>query len=336
MKRRCLAALAMAVALMVGVNAAPVKVMAEENVSEATYASQEIEEEKVSIIKYEDRLVKVVYDGESHGLYAGVYNVAGEQIGEATLVYYGKEADGTPYLSTEKPVNAGVYQVTANYPGDGFYYPAASDPSALLIIKKVPEAIVEIGSVTTVLGSDEEVTFSYTTTNVVEKDIDTILSEMWCDGADDTVGVHPIDGAVNPETAKNYEKVTVIPGTHTIIAPEDPDDPTVDPDDPTVDPDDPTVDPDDPTVDPDDPAVDPEDPAVDPDDPAVDPDDPAADPEDPAEEPTNDSDKTPNKQDSSAGTVKTGDAAPIFMSVMAMLVSLAAIVTVLFTRKRAR
>lgn len=229
MKRKWVVVLTAAIVLTVGANVTPIAVHAEDNNNtESASVDEKSVVKEVSVIGYENRYVQTVYNGEAQGLYAGVYDTKGQKFADAILYYVGVDCK---YFSTEKPVDAGRYQVTASYKGDSSHLPAV-DVYAMLIINKAQEAIVQIHDITTELDSTDPIEYTYSTTNVADKDIETILSSIACEGSDATIGQHSINGVANEDVAKNYEKVTVIPGTHTIIAKEETDVP-VDPEEPT-------------------------------------------------------------------------------------------------------
>lgn len=81
---------------------------------------------------------KVPYDGEAHGLSAGVYATIGnEKVAEANMFYVGQTADGTYYASSKAPTEAGFYYVAASYPGSDEYYPIIA--YGILVIKGAEE-----------------------------------------------------------------------------------------------------------------------------------------------------------------------------------------------------
>ena len=176
----------------------------------------EVGVKEATFIKFDKRLDYQVYDGQPHGLYAAVYNLNNEYIADACLYYTGVEADGTVYRSQQPPVNAGAYQVTAYYFGDNEHYMAPVDVYASLIICPAPAAVVRINDITSDCGDEGPFEYSYETEGVFPWDIDRILTDIYCEeSAPDTT--HPINGTVNAAVAKNYESVTVIPGTHYIV-----------------------------------------------------------------------------------------------------------------------
>ena len=60
--------------------------------------------------------LEVPYDGQPHGITAGVYH-GDERIAEADIIYMSSSG----YKSAEKPTDAGMYQVMASYKGDSKY-----------------------------------------------------------------------------------------------------------------------------------------------------------------------------------------------------------------------
>ena len=64
------------------------------------------------------------YDGNPHGLTAGVYATIGNaKVAEANIFYIGQLSDGTYYASSSAPTEPGVYYVAASYQGNEEYYP---------------------------------------------------------------------------------------------------------------------------------------------------------------------------------------------------------------------
>ena len=176
----------------------------------------EVGAKEATFIKFDKRLDYQVYDGQPHGLYAAVYNLNDEYIADACLYYTGVEADGTVYRSQQPPVNAGAYQVTAYYFGDNEHYMAPVDVYASLIICPAPAAVVRINDITSDCGDEGPFEYSYETEGVFPWHIDSILRDIYCEESDPHI-THPINGTVNAAVAKNYESVTVIPGTHYIV-----------------------------------------------------------------------------------------------------------------------
>ena len=67
-------------------------------------------------IKFDSIDLEVPYDGQPHGITAGVYH-GDERIAEADIIYMSSSG----YKSAEKPTDAGMYQVMASYKGDSKY-----------------------------------------------------------------------------------------------------------------------------------------------------------------------------------------------------------------------
>ena len=67
-------------------------------------------------IRFDSIDLEVPYDGQPHGITAGVYH-GDERIAEADIIYMSSSG----YKSAEKPTDAGMYQVMASYKGDSKY-----------------------------------------------------------------------------------------------------------------------------------------------------------------------------------------------------------------------
>ena len=68
-------------------------------------------------IRFDDSIdLEVPYDGQPHGITAGVYH-GDERIAEADIIYMSSSG----YKSAEKPTDVGMYQVMASYKGDSKY-----------------------------------------------------------------------------------------------------------------------------------------------------------------------------------------------------------------------
>ncbi len=81
-------------------------------------------------------VVTVDYDGNAHGLTAGVYStLAGTYVADANMYYVGVTADGVYYSSSAAPTEPGKYYVAASYPGSNDYYPIIA--YGIIIINKV-------------------------------------------------------------------------------------------------------------------------------------------------------------------------------------------------------
>lgn len=106
---------------------------------------------------------EVIYDGQQHGL-----SVVSESVNAADIEihYYGIENGIEFYNSTEAPVNAGVYVVTALYKGDDTQSVAAAIDK--LEIKRRSLAVT-IDKIEKLLG-DEDPEFTYSAENLVAGD----------------------------------------------------------------------------------------------------------------------------------------------------------------------
>ena len=67
-------------------------------------------------IRFDSIDLEVPYDGQPHGITAGVYH-GDERIAEADIIYMSSSG----YKSAEKPTDVGMYQVMASYKGDSKY-----------------------------------------------------------------------------------------------------------------------------------------------------------------------------------------------------------------------
>ena len=76
---------------------------------------------------YGSPVQQFAYDGNPHGLAAGVYATIGNtKVAEANMYYIGQLSDGTYYASSYAPTEPGVYYVAASYAGSNDYYPIIS------------------------------------------------------------------------------------------------------------------------------------------------------------------------------------------------------------------
>ena len=84
-------------------------------------------------IRFDDSIdLEVPYDGQPHGITAGVYH-GDERIAEADIIYMSSSG----YKSAEKPTDAGMYQVMASYKGDSKYACVDAKYTRLFIKQKV-------------------------------------------------------------------------------------------------------------------------------------------------------------------------------------------------------
>lgn len=83
-------------------------------------------------IRFDNIDLEVPYDGQPHGITAGVYH-GDERIAEADIIYMSSSG----YKSAEKPTDAGMYQVMASYKGDSKYACVDAKYTRLFIKQKV-------------------------------------------------------------------------------------------------------------------------------------------------------------------------------------------------------
>ena len=83
-------------------------------------------------IRFDSIDLEVPYDGQPHGITAGVYH-GDERIAEADIIYMSSSG----YKSAEKPTDAGMYQVMASYKGDSKYACVDAKYTRLFIKQKV-------------------------------------------------------------------------------------------------------------------------------------------------------------------------------------------------------
>ena len=84
-------------------------------------------------IRFDDSIdLEVPYDGQPHGITAGVYH-GDERIAEADIIYMSSSG----YKSAEEPTDVGMYQVMASYKGDSKYACVDAKYTRLFIKQKV-------------------------------------------------------------------------------------------------------------------------------------------------------------------------------------------------------
>lgn len=174
-----------------------------------------------TVVKFDQNSILKTYDGNPAGLTAGVFDSKGNRISEAELTYTGVDLGGVEYQSTEAPINAGVYQVTASYGGDDVHQAAIPNIIGLVTIAQARPATIKINDITT----DEGVTpdpqaYSYEREGFVGENDNTrtdLLTEIKCKEGADITKDHEIVGVVNRDVAKNYMRVKVESGTHHVI-----------------------------------------------------------------------------------------------------------------------
>ena len=159
------------------------------------------------------------YDGNPHGLKAGVYNANGDRIADAEVKYAGIEAGIEGYYSKEMPVDAGFYLASASFAGDDTYQPAIKlGGGSVLILKSYAKGKIQVGLLTTTYGEPTDLTkVQYTTSGLAARDVETIKATVKCDGNDSAVGSHAISVSVPKSVQKNYYRtIKTQDGTHTI------------------------------------------------------------------------------------------------------------------------
>lgn len=169
-------------------------------------------------IKFDQSPLTARYDGNPHGLTAGVYNANGDRVAEAEVKYAGVEAGIEGYYSKEMPIDAGLYFASATFKGNDIYQPEMKLGGTVLILKSYAKGTIQVGSLTTTYGEPTDLTkVSYTTSGLATRDVETIKSTVKCDGDDTTVGSHTISVSVPKSVQKNYYRnIKTKNGTHTI------------------------------------------------------------------------------------------------------------------------
>ena len=112
-------------------------------------------------IRFDDNSIdlEVPYDGQPHGITAGVYH-GDERIAEADIIYMSSSG----YKSAEKPTDAGMYQVMASYKGDSKYACVDAKYTRLFIKQKVV-TVTPNASQNPIYYRDQLPEFTYTVTN---------------------------------------------------------------------------------------------------------------------------------------------------------------------------
>lgn len=176
-----------------------------------------IQRENVEI-KFDQSPLTARYDGNPHGLTAGVYNANGDRVAEAEIKYAGVEAGIEGYYSKEMPIDAGLYFASATFKGNDIYQPEMKLGGTVLILKSYAKGTIQVGSLTTTYGEPTDLTkVSYTTSGLAARDVETIKSTVKCDGDDTAAGSHTISVSVPKSVQKNYYRnVETENGTHTI------------------------------------------------------------------------------------------------------------------------
>ena len=110
-------------------------------------------------IRFDSIDLEVPYDGQPHGITAGVYH-GGERIAEADIIYMSSSG----YKSAEEPTDVGMYQVMASYKGDSKY--ACVDAKyTSLFIKQKAVTVTPNASHNPIYYRDQMPEFTYTVTD---------------------------------------------------------------------------------------------------------------------------------------------------------------------------
>lgn len=168
-------------------------------------------------IRFEQKNVSARYDGNGHGLTAGVY-AGDKKIADANIMYTGLESDLDVYHSKTQPIDAGLYNVTATYAGDATHKPAINATGTLFIKKSLQVGVVNVGNLTTTYGDLTDLTnVAINTKELADRDATAIKNTIYCKDADDAAGSHKLSVNVPKSVQKNYyHPVVVKDGTHTI------------------------------------------------------------------------------------------------------------------------
>jgi len=111
-------------------------------------------------IRFDDSIdLEVPYDGQPHGITAGVYH-GDERIAEADIIYMSSSG----YKSAEKPTDAGMYQVMASYKGDS-KYACVDDKYTRLFIKQKVVTVTPNAPQNPIYYRDQLPEFTYTVTD---------------------------------------------------------------------------------------------------------------------------------------------------------------------------
>ena len=110
-------------------------------------------------IKFDSIDLEVPYDGQPHGITAGVYH-GNERIAEADIIYMSSSG----YKSAEEPTDVGMYQVMASYKGDSKY--ACVDAKyTRLFIKQKAVTVTPNAPQNPIYYRDQMPEFTYTVTD---------------------------------------------------------------------------------------------------------------------------------------------------------------------------
>ena len=110
-------------------------------------------------IRFDSIDLEVPYDGQPHGITAGVYH-GNERIAEADIIYMSSSG----YKSAEEPTDVGMYQVMASYKGDSKY--ACVDAKyTRLFIKQKAVTVTPNAPQNPIYYRDQMPEFTYTVTD---------------------------------------------------------------------------------------------------------------------------------------------------------------------------
>ena len=110
-------------------------------------------------IRFDSIDLEVPYDGQPHGITAGVYH-GDERIAEADIIYMSSSG----YKSAEEPTDVGMYQVMASYKGDSKYACVDANYTRLFIKQKVV-TVTPNASHNPIYYRDQMPEFTYTVTD---------------------------------------------------------------------------------------------------------------------------------------------------------------------------
>lgn len=168
-------------------------------------------------IRFDQSYVEARYDGTMHGLTAGVF-MNDTRIADAEITYTGLESNLTYYSSNEAPIDAGLYQVSAHYQGENKYLSATNYKGVVFIKKSTNLAIFKVNNYSTTVGGHADIDdVTYSTSGLVERDVQRIADTLSCAKADTSAGSHKITVNVSKDVQKNYYLPIIAKnGTHTI------------------------------------------------------------------------------------------------------------------------
>ena len=167
-------------------------------------------------IKFDSIDLEVPYDGQPHGITAGVYH-GDERIAEADIIYMSSSG----YKSAEKPTDAGMYQVMASYKGDSKYACVDAKYTRLFIKQKVV-TVTPNASQNPIYYRDQLPEFTYTVTdengNVLsEEEIASLGTVSVVKTPEDVTPGHYTIKAQVENANKNYD-ITCVDITFYILA----------------------------------------------------------------------------------------------------------------------